>query len=79
MFQKQGTHYKSDFSERTFIFNLTTKQKFDLVKVSKNKAISCCNYMGPTFGGGYDFSIGNEANKKYTSSCNFPTSFYDSK
>lgn len=34
-----------------------------------------CEFLGPTFGGGYDFSIGNFANKKYSSSCDFPTSY----
>lgn len=34
-----------------------------------------CKHLGPTFGGGYDFSIGNFANKKYTSSCDFPASY----
>lgn len=34
-----------------------------------------CRFLGPTFGGGYDFSIGNFANKKYSSSCDFPASY----
>lgn len=45
------------------------------MKQTNNKAIIACKYLGPSFGG-YDFSIGNFANKKYSSTCDFPICYH---
>ena len=50
-------------------------EKYNLSKIPNNNAIVGCSYLGPTFGGGFDFSIGNRADIKYSSSCSFPVSY----
>jgi hypothetical protein len=55
--------YVNDFSKRTFLFSLTNNQKYDL----KNPGYAICNgiNIGPVFGGGSDFEIVDESNKRF--------------
>jgi hypothetical protein len=72
-YEESGTHFKTDKLQQAFIFNYTSKEKYKLVKTTNNKAIVGCKYLGPTFGGGYDFSIGNFANKNTPPLVIFPS------
>lgn len=74
-YDKYHTHYKTDNRHESFLFNYTMNEKYPIVKMPSNNAIVACKHLGPTFGGGFDFCIGNRANIKYSSSCNFPVSY----
>lgn len=78
-FDRDKTHYKTDRTNKSFLFNFNTKEKCFIANQYSNKAIVGCKHLGPTFGGGYDFSIGNLANKRYSSTCEFPTSYQKQK
>ena len=53
----------------SFIFNLSNKQKYDLIKFNTN-AVYRHNSYGPTFGGGYDLSLANSCRSNTSSYCN---------
>ena len=53
----------------SFIFNLSNKQKYDLVDQSNKNAVYRYNSYGPTFGGGYDLYLCNSC-KSNNSYCN---------
>ncbi len=55
------THFKTDLSHQTFLFSITNNEKYTLKKSPKNKSICCYEKYGPTFGGGYDLCIGDNA------------------
>ena len=53
---------KSD--PNAFLFSLTNKdnQPFKMRQINTNKSIFCMSGYGPTFGGGHDIHIANNAN-----------------
>ena len=56
----------------SFIFNLSNKQKYDLideVKSNAKYAVYRNNSYGPTFGGGYDLNIVNSSNNSTSNYC----------
>ena len=54
----------------SFIFNLSTKEKFDLENQLNTSAIYRYNSYGPTFGGGYDLYIADGCRSNSNSYCN---------
>ena len=74
-YDENKTFFKTDKTNETFIFSVTKKEKYPLAKSKKNKAICCFRNWGPTFGGGYDFQIGNNSDTLYSSTSYFPRSF----
>ena len=57
----------------SFIFNLSNKQKYDLideVKSNAQKAVFRHNSYGPIFGGGHDLCIVNSSNNSTSNYCN---------
>ena len=65
--------YKNDTDKKTFIFNLTKKEKF--VCTGSEYAVYGDRGYGPTFGGGHDIYICDNANTNRSSYFNFPYSF----
>ena len=53
----------------SFIFNLSNKQKYDLIKFNAN-AVYRYNSYGPTFGGGNDLYLANSCRSNTSSYCN---------
>lgn len=74
-FHRNSTHFKTDFKRETFIFSISDKAKYPLVKSLKNKAICCFKGYGPTFGGGYDLLIGDKSNEQPNTTSYFPRNF----
>ena len=52
----------------SFIFNLSNKQKYDLVEFNTN-AVYRYNSYGPTFGGGHNLCIANSCKSNTSSYC----------
>ena len=68
--------YKVDEKEESFIFSLTHKDKFTLVK--KTHSVRLDVLYGPTFGNGQDFIIRNKANEASDSTANINSAYYNS-
>ena len=71
--EEDDFNYVTDFTKRTFLFSLTNNQKYDL----KNPGYAICNGtdIGPVFGGGSDFEIVNECNKRFNNFAGFGHTF----
>ena len=54
----------------SFIFNLTNKQKFDLIDQYNTNAVYRHNSYGPVFGAGYDIYLANQCKSNGSSYCN---------
>jgi len=53
----------------SFIFNLSNKQKYDLIQFNTS-AVYRYNSYGPTFGGGHDLCLANSCRSNTSSYCN---------
>jgi len=54
----------------SFIFNLSTKEKFELENQMDSNAIYRYNSYGPTFGGGHDLNLSSSCTSNTSSYCN---------
>lgn len=54
----------------SFIFNLTKKQKYELIDQCNTNAIYRNNSYGPVFGGGHDICLANQCKSNTSSYCN---------
>ena len=64
----QGSEYKADNSNESFIFSLTNNDKFTLR--TREHAVLNGRAYGPTFGGGFDFYVCDKADSQNLSYAN---------
>ena len=72
-----GNYYKDS---NAFIFTIVNPHNIPPTKylITNSSAIYCGSSYGPTFGGGHDICITNNANQSTSSYSSFPSSFLDS-
>ena len=66
-------NYQRDNDNKSFVFSVTNKQKFRLTM--PEYTVYGGNGYGPTFGGGHDIYITNNANTNRSSYFNVPHSY----
>jgi len=71
-----GNYYKDSSA---FLFTIVNPHNLPPTKypISNSSAVYCGSSYGPTFGGGHDICIANNANMNNSSYTSFPSSFLD--
>lgn len=70
-----GDTYVKDESGESFLFSLTTNDKFTLR--NSNNALRYDSDYGPMFGNGIDFSVVNSANTDKRNHCSINNGYYN--
>ena len=75
-FEENGTFFKSDHENESFIFSLENFQKFYLQEKIRNKAICAFRGYGPTFGSDSDLQIGKNTKEVANTHSKFPLNYF---